>query len=106
MLHEEVNMGNIYYAAVAPNKEAAIYDGLTEAILKCMNNQIIKESFFKETFISSLRIKFKEALYKFNENDVNSICIVGTYNDTVCKAELIYINEPLFKHYYIRVEWL
>ena len=101
-------MEKVYYAGVAPNKEAAIYDGLTEAILKCMNNQI--DSFFKETIISSLRIKFKEALYKFNEDNakVSSPYIVETYNDDEMhyKAELIYVNELMFKHYYIRFEWL
>ncbi len=100
-------MGNVYYAGVAPNKEAAICGGLTEAIVKCIQNAGNHPKVSEESFIGSIKIVLNQALNKFDENNASdTICVVETlcciqYD---CEVELIYVNEPMFKHYYIRFE--
>jgi hypothetical protein len=110
-------MEKLYYVAVAPNKEAAVHGGLTEAIEKCIDNDEEKSkdlypgSFCRESLINSIRTEFEWALDRFDENNdcITDPYVVGTFNDISCKVELIYVCEitfKTFKHYYIRFEWL
>ena len=100
-------MANIYYASVAPNKEAAAHGGLTEAIIKCIQNTDYHQIASGEYFISSIKQLFERALNKFDEDSgFTAPYIVETVNSISCRVELIYVSEPMYKHYYIRFEWL
>ena len=94
------------YVGVAPNKEAAIRGGLTESLSKCIQD-MKNASLIKESFITKIEGVFEQALNLFNdEAHFNSPYIVETFDDNRYKVELVYISEPIFKHYYIRFEWL
>ena len=94
------------YVSVAPNKESAMRGGLNEALLKCVVD-MKNVSLIKESLITPIKGIFEQALEKFNEDvEFDSPHIVETFDDIGYRVELVYINEPMFKHYYIRFEWL